>query len=180
MFFLEIRQVSLCFVTWVPRGHKVLPASSKQKVLLIVQVAFEHLKHGLFTLCVSLVFLLSLFRFVLLQIPHIPQSSEKVGVFFTFWTQQKQVIFFFFLPHLRDIQRKTLMYYYSLYFFFSTFFASMNIIFLCCTFSVHVPIENAPGPLLDCPIAGACFASWGGVLGMIFASVWWSICMVTC
>lgn len=38
------------------------------------------------------------------------------------------------------------MYYFSLFFFL--FFAPLNIIFLCCTFSVHVPIENASGPCL--------------------------------
>lgn len=83
-------------------GCKQLPVPSKQKVLLIVQVASEHLKHGLFTLCVSLVFLLSLFHFVLHQIPHIPQSCEKVGVFFTFWTQQKQVFFLFIFSYILE------------------------------------------------------------------------------
>ena len=76
-----------------------LPAPLTLKVLQIVCVAFEHLKHGLFTLCVSLVFLLSLFHFVLHQIPYIPQSYEKVGVFllFEYITVQKQVFFISFL-----------------------------------------------------------------------------------
>lgn len=89
----EIRSNS--FINWVSGRYKGLPAPMRLKVLRIVCEAFEHLKHGLFTLCVSLVFLLSLFHFVLHQIPYIPQSYEKVGVFFTFWTQHKTDIFLF-------------------------------------------------------------------------------------
>lgn len=91
-----MRQVKALLCNVGALGCKRLPAPSKQKVLLIVQVAFEHLKHGLFTLCVSLVFLLSLFLFCSASIsPHPSELREGWCVFYFLNTTETSVFFFF-------------------------------------------------------------------------------------
>lgn len=100
-----------------------------------------------FTLCVSLVFLLSTLYFVLHQFPYIPQSCEKVGGFLI-------------LKH-----NTTLMFIHFQHCFFSRCFVYLftSSDYILVFWFIKCFIKNAPGCCQNasCSTGGAC-VRWGG------------------
>lgn len=110
--------------------------------------SFEHLKHGLLTLCVSLVFSPPLISFCSAsKIPTSFRATRRLVCFLllqqvTFYGKQ---FYLFSSPrrksHLPDIEANILPLVLLL---------PQHIVFLCHTFSVLVPVETVPCSLSEC------------------------------